>query len=136
MLEVILAVFVAIPSLVIIIVFSVKDLIVDDYNPYDKLKDIDCFESLRSNNGRGIKKFLAAIKYEQLKKGLLLIVDGRNIIYAFGLYFTWILTILLTTGLSELSIITVLSAVLPNIVAAILIIVSLKIKCLKKRIGD
>lgn len=136
MTEIILAILIVIPSLLIIIAYSIKDLFIDDYNPYDKLKNINCFDSLRDNDGRGIKRFLAAIKYEQFKKGLLLIVDGRNLILAFGLYFMGILNILMITGFSNLSTINALIAILPSIVAVILIIISVKIKCLKKRIGD
>ena len=136
MTEVILAIIIVIPSLLILIAYSIKELFVDDYNPYDRLKDINCFDSLRDNDGRGIKKFLAAIKYERFRKGLLLIVDGRNLILAFGLYFIGVLAILNTKDFSSLGIIKALIAILPSIVAVVLIIVSVKIKCLKRRIGD
>ena len=137
MTDTILAISIVIPSLLILIAYSIKGLFIDDYNPYDKLKDINCFDSLRNNNGSGIKRFLAAIKYEQFKKRLLLIVDGRNLILAFGLYFIGTVAILLNTAaFSNISTIKALIAILPNIVAVILIIVSVQIKCLKKRIGD
>lgn len=136
MIDAIVGIFIVIPLLLICIAYSIKDLFLDDYNPYDRLKDIDCFDSLRDHDGRGIKRFLAAIKYEQFRKGLLLIVDGRNLILVFGLYFIGILNILRTTGFSNLSTINALIIVLPSIIAVILIMVSVQIKCLKKRIGN
>ena len=132
----ILAIIIVIPSLIILFAYSIKGLFVDDYNPYDRLKDINCVDLLRENNGRGMKRFLAAIKYEQFRKGLLIIVDGRNLILGFALYFMGILNILKTKDFTNLSTINALIATLPSIVAVILIIISVKIKYLKKRIGD
>lgn len=135
--EVNLAILIVIPSVLILFAYSIRDLLIDDYNPYDRLKNIDCFDALRDNNGRGIKQFLAAIKYEQFRKGLLLIVDGRNLFLGFGLYFIVILTIILNgKDFSYLSIIKRLIAILPSILTTILIIVVVQIKCLRKQIGD
>jgi len=136
MLEILLPIFIAFPSLLILTAYSIKGIFIDDYNPYDKLKDIDCIEALRNENGKGIKRFLAAIEYERMRKGLLLIVDGRNLFLVFGLYIIGILSIANTIGFTKLNPINAVIGILPTLVAVIIAIIAFQILSLKKKIGD
>lgn len=133
--EIILGLAIVLPSLLIIIAYSIKGFFLEDFNPYDNLRDINCFDSLRNDDGNGFKRFLAAVGYEHLKKKLLFIVDGRNLFIALCLYGLGVLNVVITDSLMQSHFLQVLVAILPNIVAALLVIIAIKIKYLKKQIG-
>jgi hypothetical protein len=135
MLEIVLGIFITVPSLLILIAYSIKGLFVDDYNPYEKLCDIDSFDALRVDNGKGLKRFLDAIKYEKLKQCLLVVTDGRNLMFSFGLYVLAIVSTINTIGISTLNTINTIIAIIPNIVAVIIIIITIQIITLRKKIG-
>ena len=73
MCETVLMFFIVVPSLIIVIAYALKGWFIENYDPYAQLSDINCFDSLRNNSGNGFKRFLAAVKYERLRRKLLVI---------------------------------------------------------------
>ncbi|MHA1381117.1 MAG: hypothetical protein ACTSRG_22345 [Candidatus Helarchaeota archaeon] len=133
----VLSVVIVIPTLVILVFISLKDLFLDEFDPYDNLKNIDSIDKLITNKGKGFKKFLAAIKYERLKNTLETICDGRNLFIISILYIIALLSFLNTKDFFiNINIYNTIIGLLPNIISVILAFTTIKIHKLKKQIGE
>ena len=135
-----LLLLVSIPSLFFLFGFTTKGLFVNNFNPYEHLKDIDDFHSLRLPDGKGFKRYLCAIKYEGLKQQVLILGEFKYLIGGAVAYFLFVglaytLYLLSIPYFKDIPALIPYVKILPYIVGLYLAKLGLTAKTLEDKIG-